>query len=99
MDGSGDYEDFGFSGDPSWYAVYSDQYRNGCIALSECSGFTYWDSGSHLGQISLNHNGNGMEKRVYLWGPGATDDSFARAAAQAYQKGVIAVKEHLDLIE
>jgi hypothetical protein len=89
MDGSGNFEDFGFKGHPSWYAVYSDQYRNACIALSDCGGFTYWDSGSHLGQISLNHTGKDTEKRVYIWGTGATDDSFAKAAAKAYEKGVL----------
>ncbi len=89
MDGFGDAEDFGFKGKPSWYAVYSDHYRNACIALSKGSGFTYWDSGNNFGQISLNHNGEGTEKRVYIWGPGTTDDNFAQATAQAYQQGII----------
>jgi hypothetical protein len=87
MDGSGDGEDFAGQGQPSWYAVFSSQFSNACIALTPCSGFTYWDSGSK-GQISLNAGGEFPEKRVYLWGAGAADDGFAKAAAQAYAQGV-----------
>jgi hypothetical protein len=86
MDGAGDGEDFGFNGTPTWYAVFSPQFRNVCIALTKSSGFTYWDSGAR-GQISLNTGADGVEKRVYIWGPGATDDGFAKAAAQAYAQG------------
>ncbi len=87
MDGEGDAEDFGFQGRPGWYAVYSDRYRTACIALTPPSGFTYWDNGG-LGQISLNHGGEGAERRLCLLGPGAGDDGFARAAAEAYAQGV-----------
>lgn len=87
MDGVGDAEDFGFQGRPTWYAVFSDRYRNACIALTEPSGFTWWDAGV-MGQVSLNHGGDGPEKRVYIWGAGAKDDGFARAAAEAYGQGV-----------
>jgi hypothetical protein len=86
MDGTGDGEDFAGQGQPRWYAVFSPQYRNACIALTPCNGFTYWDSGSK-GQISLNSGPEGVEKRVYLWGPGAPDDGFAKALAQAYAQG------------
>jgi len=87
MDGQGDAEGFGFQGTPGWYAVYSDRYRTACIALTPPSGFTYWDNGG-LGQISLNHGGDGAERRLYLLGPGGGDDGFARAAAEAYAQGV-----------
>lgn len=87
MDGVGDAEDFGFRGRPTWYAVFSDRYRNACIALTEPSGFTWWDAGV-MGQVSLNHGGDGPEKRIYIWGAGAKDDGFARAAAEAYGQGV-----------
>ncbi len=87
MDGSGNGEDFGFQGQPAWYAVFSEAYRNACIALTPPSGFVYWDGGL-LGQISLDHAGPGMEKRVYIWGPGSPDDAFARNAARAYAEGV-----------
>lgn len=86
MDGQGEGEDFGWKGSPTWYAVFSDTYRSACIALTKPTGFTWWDSGV-MGQVSLNHN-EGMEKRVYIWGPGARDDGFARKAAEAYAQGV-----------
>ncbi|MBT4816117.1 MAG: hypothetical protein HON70_10475, partial [Lentisphaerae bacterium] len=84
MDGAGDGEDFGFKGTPQWYALHSDRWNSACIALSRSGGFTYWDSGTNLGQISLNHTGDGTEKRVYIWGAGAENDGFAREAAAAY---------------
>ena len=87
MDGSGDGEDFGFQGTPRWYAVFGPQFRNVCIALTPTRGFVYWDSGSR-GQISLDPIPEGVEKRLYLWGPGAADDGFAKAVAQAYAQGV-----------
>lgn len=87
MDGVGNAEDFGFRDKPSWYAVYSDQYRNVCIAVSDCSGITYWDSGQ-LGQISLNHGNDPVEKRVYIWGSGTDNAGFAKAAAEAYVQGI-----------
>ena len=87
MDGQGDAEEFGFKDTPQWYAVFSPEYRNACIALTKSSGFTYWDGGV-LGQISLNHTGEGTEKRVFIWGPGTDSDRFAAAAAQAYVRGV-----------
>ncbi len=87
MDGTGDAEEFAGRGTPSWYAVYNGQFRNACIALTPCTGFTWWDSGQR-GQISLNAGGDAAEKRVYIWGPGAADDGFAEAAAQAYAQGV-----------
>lgn len=87
MDGQGNADDFGFQGSPQWYAVFSDRYRNACIALTPAVGFTYWDDGG-LGQISLNHGGVGPERRLYLLGPGARDDAFARGAAQAYAQPV-----------
>lgn len=87
MDGAGDGEDFAGHGRPAWYAVFNADFRNACIALTPSSGFTYWDSGTR-GQISLNSPPDGVEKRVYLWGPGAADDGFAKAAAQAYAQGV-----------
>jgi hypothetical protein len=86
MDGQGQAEDFGFQGTPTWYAVYSDAYRSACIALTPPGGFTYWDDGG-MGQISLNHGGDGAERRLYILGPGAADDAFARAAAEAYAQG------------
>jgi hypothetical protein len=87
MDGAGDGEDFAGQGQPSWYAVFNDQFRNACIALTPCTGFTWWDS-NQRGQISLNPGSEDVEKRVYLWGPGAADDGFAKAAAAAYAQGV-----------
>ena len=87
MDGQGQAEGFGFQGTPQWYAVFSADYRNAVIALTPATGFTYWDDGG-LGQISLDHGGQGPERRVYVWGPGAPDDGFAKAAAQAYAEGV-----------
>ncbi|MFO7937019.1 MAG: hypothetical protein R6V06_05355 [Kiritimatiellia bacterium] len=89
MDGKGKFEKFTHKKPPAWYAIYSEVYRNACIALSKPGSFTYWDSGSRLGQISLNHTGKGMEKRVYLWGRGTKDDSFAREAAKAYKQGIV----------
>ena len=89
MDGKGNYEDFGHKGYPDWYAVYNKLYSNVVIALSKCGGFTYWDSGSNLGQISLNHTGKGTEKRIYIWGPGEGNDTFARESAKAYKQGVV----------
>ena len=86
MDGQGEGEDFGWQGSPTWYAVFSDTYRSACIALTKPTGFTWWDSGV-MGQVSLNHN-EGTEKRVYIWGPGARDDGFAKKAAEAYAQGV-----------
>ena len=87
MDGRGDAEDFGFKDTPQWYAVFSPEYRNACIALTKSSGFTYWDGGV-LGQISLDHPGSGVEKRLYIWGPGTDNDRFAALAAQACAQGV-----------
>jgi hypothetical protein len=87
MDGAGDGEDFAGQGQPSWYAVFNDQFRNACIALTPCTGFTWWDS-NQRGQISLNPGSEDVEKRVYIWGPGASDDGFAKAAAAAYAQGV-----------
>jgi len=86
MDGKGEAENFGFQGKPTWYAVFSDAYRSACIALTPSAGFTYWDSGT-LGQIGLNHGVKGPERRLYILGPGAKDDGFARAAAEAYARG------------
>jgi hypothetical protein len=89
MDGQGQADGIGFQGKPAWYAVFSDAYRNACIALSPPAGFTYWDDGG-LGQISLNWDPSaGPERRVYLWGPGAESDAFARQAAEAYRQGVV----------
>jgi hypothetical protein len=87
MDGVGDGEDFAGKGAPAWYAVFNPQFRNACIALTPSNGFTYWDSSSR-GQISINAKPDGVEKRLYLWGPGAADDSFAKALAMAYAQGV-----------
>ena len=92
MDGQGDAEEFGFKDTPQWYAVFSPQYRNACIALTKSSGFTYWDGGV-LGQISLNHAGGGTEKRVFIWGPGTDSGRFAATAARAYTRGVTARRE------
>ncbi len=88
MDGQGNGEEFGFKGTPQWYAVFSDTWRNACIALTPSSSFTYWDSGAHRGQIALNTSGTGPERRVYIWGGGAETDAFAAAAAKAYREGV-----------
>jgi hypothetical protein len=87
MDGKGDGEGFGFQGTPAWYAVFSPEYRCACIALTPTHGFVYWDSGSR-GQISLDSEPGSVERRLFLWGPGAGDDGFAKAAAQAYAEGV-----------
>jgi hypothetical protein len=87
MDGAGDAEEFGFKGTPTWYAVFNDQFRNACVALTQPGGFTYWDGGAR-GQISLNAGPDPVERRLYIWGGAATDDSFAKAAAQAYAQGV-----------
>jgi len=84
MDGHGEAEEFGFKAAPQWYALYSDSWNNACIALSRSSGLTYWDSGSHRGQIALNHAAKLPERRVYIWGSGAENDDFAKAAAEAY---------------
>ncbi|MBN2451638.1 MAG: hypothetical protein JXR77_14715 [Lentisphaeria bacterium] len=88
MDGAGEGEGFGFQGRPQWYALFAETWRNACLALTPSTGFTYWDSGAHRGQISLDTAGEEIEARVYLWGPGAPDDAFARAAAEAYAAGI-----------
>ena len=71
---------------PTWYAAFSDTFRCACIALTPPGGFVYWDSGLR-GQISLDAGAAPVEKRLFLWGPGATDDAFAKAAAAACAEG------------
>ena len=87
MDGSGDAEEFGFKGTPQWYAILGENYSTACIALTEPAGFVYWDGG-RMGQISLSHATADVEKRVYLWGPGRADATFAEAVARSYETGV-----------
>jgi hypothetical protein len=84
MDGKGEGEDFGFKGNPQWYAVAGNGYRFACIALTPASGFTYWDSGRR-GQIGLGHAGNAWEKRVFIVGPGPADNTFPKGIAEAYR--------------
>lgn len=87
MDGKGDGEGFGFQGRPSWYAVFSPEFRCVCLALTPPGGFVWWDSGLR-GQASIDHAAEGPERRLFVWGPGADDDRFARAIAQACAQGV-----------
>jgi hypothetical protein len=88
MDGRGEVEGFGFEGTPQWYALFADDWNAACIALSPAAGLVYWDSGSDRGQVSLDTAGGVEERRVFIWGPGAGDDSFARTAAAAYARGI-----------
>ena len=67
--------------------VYSGNWAQAVCLDNTLIGLNYWDSGSK-GQISLNPGAEAVEKRVFLWGPGAADDRFAQAAAQAYAQGV-----------
>jgi hypothetical protein len=83
MDGVGSGEDFGFKGDPQWFAAYGPKYSSACFALTPASGFTYWDSGSFRGQMGLGTSG-GVERRVYVWGLGEDSADFATAIWQAY---------------
>lgn len=83
MDGAGDNEDFGFKGNPQWFAVYGPGYRSACFALTPATGFTYWDSGNARGQMGLGAPA-ATERRVYVWGPGADNPEYARELWQAY---------------
>ncbi|MDD4270800.1 MAG: glycoside hydrolase [Thermoguttaceae bacterium] len=83
MDGVGENEDFGFKGQPQWFAAFGPKYRSACFALTQAEGFTYWDSGTHRGQIGLGCPGT-TERRVFLWGPGTDNADFAKEAWKAY---------------
>jgi hypothetical protein len=83
MDGVGNNEDFGFKGNPQWFAAYSPKFRSACFALTPAAGFTYWDSGSRRGQIGLGAPAE-TERRVYVWGQGAANADFAKQLWQAY---------------
>ena len=83
MDGVGNNEDFGFQGQPQWFAAFGPKYRSACFALTPAAGFTYWDSGTHRGQIGLGSPGT-TERRVFLWGPGTDNADFAKEIWKAY---------------
>jgi len=83
MDGVGNGEDFGLKGRPQWFAVFGPKCRSACFALTRAEGFTYWDSGSHGGQIGLRCPGT-TERRVFLWEPGTDNADFAREIWEAY---------------
>lgn len=83
MDGVGDNEDFGFAGQPQWFAAFGPKYRSACFALTPAEGFTYWDSGTHRGQMGLGCPGT-TERRVFLWGPGTENAEFAEKIWSAY---------------
>jgi len=83
MDGVGDNEDFGFAGQPQWFAAFGPKYRSACFALTRAEGFTYWDSGTHRGQMGLGCPGT-PERRVFLWGPGTENADFAEKIWNAY---------------
>jgi hypothetical protein len=85
MDGTGDNEDFGFAGQPQWFAAFGPKYRSACFALTRAEGFTYWDSGTHRGQMGLGCPGT-TERRVFLWGPGTDNADFAKEIWKAYQE-------------
>lgn len=83
MDGVGDNEDFGFAGQPQWFAAFGPKYRSACFALTRAEGFTYWDSGTHRGQMGLGCPGT-TERRVFFWGPGTENADFAEKIWSAY---------------
>ncbi len=83
MDGVGENEDFGVAGQPQWFAAFGPKYRSACFALTPARGFTYWDSGTHRGQMGLGCPG-ATERRVFLWGPGTDNADFAKAIWRAY---------------
>ncbi len=83
MDGKGDQEDFGFAGQPQWFAAFGPKYRSACFALTRAEGFTYWDSGTHRGQMGLGCPG-ATERRVFLWGQGTDNADFAKEIWNAY---------------
>ncbi len=83
MDGEGDNEDFGFAGQPQWFAAFGPNYRSACFALTPAAGFTYWDSGTHRGQMGLGCPGP-TERRVFLWGQGTDSADFAKEIWNAY---------------
>ena len=88
MDGVGNNEDFGFKGNPQWFAVYGPDYRSACFALTPAAGFTYWDNGANRGQIGLGNPG-GTERRVYVWrADGADSPDYAEQLWQAYSASV-----------
>ena len=83
MDGVGNNEDFGFQGQPQWFAAFGPQYRSACFALTPAAGFTYWDSGAYRGQMGLGCPG-ATERRVFLWGQGTDNAEFAKETWKAY---------------
>jgi hypothetical protein len=85
MDGVGGGEDFGFQGRPEWFAAFGPAYRSACFALTPAAGFTYWDSGTHRGQVGLGSHGD-VERRVFLWGAGSADANFAKETWKAYEE-------------
>ena len=87
MDGAGDNEDFGFAGQPQWFAAFGPEYRSACFALTRAEGFTYWDSGTYRGQMGLGCPGR-TERRVFLWGPGTDNADFAKEIWEAYAETV-----------
>ena len=87
MDGVGENEDFGFQGQPQWFAVFGPKYRSACFALTRAEGFTYWDSGSYRGQIGLGCRGT-TERRLFLWGQGTDNADFAKEIWTAYTENV-----------
>jgi len=87
MDGVGDNADFGFAGQPQWFAAFGPKYRSACFALTQAEGFTYWDSGTHCGQMGLGCPG-ATERRVFLWGPGTENADFAKEIWNAYAETI-----------
>jgi hypothetical protein len=77
VDGHGDAE--GVSGrtrKPEWYAVYTADWAEACIPLSEVSSITYWDSPGTWGGIGFN--GSPASVRLsYVIHAGAKDARFA----------------------
>ncbi len=83
--GMGNNEDFGFTGQPQWFAAFGPKYRSACFALTRAAGFTYLDSGTHRVQIGLETPGT-TERRVFLWGRGTDNADFAKEIWKAYEE-------------
>jgi hypothetical protein len=79
VDGRGDAENVSDRNpDPKWYACYSDEWAQSCVALSPFSGLTYWDAGA-WGGIGFGTAATEGVRLAYVIHPGQPDASFARA--------------------
>jgi len=80
VDGRGDAEDVsGRNRNPKWYAVWAKRWAQSCIAVSQCGGICYWDSGGHWGGIGLTTGATTGIRMSYVVHPGANDPAFAAA--------------------